>query len=281
MHWSVPWSLPRSSALWTRTFTVPGWTILRTRRLASARRATQTVVLLPQLHLVPLLIAESWVERCEERLWVWTERVYELRDKDRKRGWSRGHGACWSWGTERLPAASVQHKGEWASRYREELSNSLFFHIHFYPACFKTVVPEWNNFCTDNAHWRNQIQLFKINCCSQMFTKWNLIVYIWDLYNLNSKFARQTFDLAHFSCLFVVLFNKKWNVGILQRCETKSRSTQTLSWFTVDNESWEVAPSVKWWSQTALLLLLLHIYYRNWGLVETWAETSMQSVFWW
>lgn len=137
---------------------------------------------LPQLHLVPLLIAESWVERCEERLWVWTERVYELRDKDRKRGWSRGHGACWSWGTERLPAASVQHKGEWASRYREELSNSLFLvHIHFYPACFKTVVPDWSNFCTDNAHWRNQIQLFKITCCSQTFTKWNLIVYIRDV----------------------------------------------------------------------------------------------------
>lgn len=158
----------------------------------------------------------------------------------------------------------------------------FFVHIHFYPACFKTVVPEWSNFCTDNAHWRNQIQLIKINCCSQMYTKWNLIVYIWDVYSLNNKFARRTFDLAHLSCLFVVLFNKKWNVVILYRCETKCRSTKTLSWFKVDNESWEAAPpSVKWWGQTALLRLLLHFYYRNWGLVETWAETSMQSMFWW
>lgn len=157
----------------------------------------------------------------------------------------------------------------------------FFARIHFYPACFKTVVPESSIFCIDNAHWRNQIQLIKINCCSQMYTEWNVIVYIWDVYNLNNIFARRSFDLAHLSCLFVVLFNKKWNVVTLHRCETKCRSTQTLSWFKVDHESWEVAQSVKWWGQTALLLLLLHICYRKWGLVETWAETSMQSLFWW
>lgn len=35
--------------------------------------------------------------------------------KREKEGWSRGHGACWLLGTEWFPAASVQHKGEWAS----------------------------------------------------------------------------------------------------------------------------------------------------------------------
>lgn len=55
-----------------------------------AARATQTVAFSWQLHLVLLLIAESWLEWCEERLAVWIERVYELRDKERKRGMKQG-----------------------------------------------------------------------------------------------------------------------------------------------------------------------------------------------
>lgn len=35
----VLWSLLLSSALWTRSFSVPGWTILRTRRLALAQQS--------------------------------------------------------------------------------------------------------------------------------------------------------------------------------------------------------------------------------------------------
>lgn len=42
--------------------------------------------------------------------------------------------------------------------------------------------------------------------------------------------------------------------------------TMTHNWFKVDSDLWEVAPSVKWWWQSALLLL--QIYSRDCGLMK-------------
>lgn len=118
MPWWVPWSLPLSFALWTRTFTVPAWTKLRTRRLALAQRATQTGVFLPRVHLVPLLIAESWLEWCEDRLAVWPEWVYELRDKERKRGMKQGSWSLWVIRDWTAPSCLWSARG-WMSKQRQ------------------------------------------------------------------------------------------------------------------------------------------------------------------
>lgn len=158
-------------------FLCPEWTILRTRRLALALRATQTVIyFLPQLHLVPLLIAESWLEWCEERLAVWREPVYELWDKERKRGMKQGSWSLLVIRNWTAPSCLCSAQG-WMSK---QIQGRTFYQpflvrIHFYPAYFRTlVVSESCNFCIDNANRRNRLLLFKINCCSQMYTEWNL-----------------------------------------------------------------------------------------------------------
>lgn len=192
MRWWVPWSLPLSSALWTRTFTVPGWTILRTRRLALAQQATQTVVFLQQLHLVALLIAESWLEWCEQRLAAWTEWVYELRDKERKRGMKQGSR---SWSVIRnwtAPSCLCSAPAGMSKQIQGRTFYQPFLvRIHFYSAYFQTlVVPESCNLYIGNANRMPWLPLLK-SCTGKPW------------------FERRTFDLAHLSCLFVVVFNNK------------------------------------------------------------------------
>lgn len=217
-----PRSLPLSSALWTRTFTVLGWTILRTRRLALAQRATQTVIFLPQLHLVPLLIAESWLEWCEERLAVWIERVYELRDKERKRGMKQGSWSLLVIRNWTAPSCLCSAQG-WMSKQIQgrTFCQSFLVHSHFY---FKTpVVPEPGNLCIGNLNRGPRLLLLKIN--------WLFSAVHWVKPDLQDGL------LIWLIFLVFLLFYFKWNVVTLHRCETTCRSTQSFSWFKADNDS--------------------------------------------